>query len=64
MLKKKVKSLVLLGCLEKSNELESEATHFPYPKPKTNLARFLSDFRSLNKQLKCKLCPIPRINEI
>ena len=50
--------LVLLGFLEKSNN------YFSQNRPKMNQVCFLSDFRHLNKQLKCKLYPMTKINEI
>ena len=38
--------------------------HFPKPRPKSNRVRFISDFRNLNKQLKRKPYPMPKINEM
>ena len=64
MLKKEVGRLVLLGILEVANDSEWGAPSFDKPKPKSNLVRFLSDFRNLNKQLKQKPYPMPKTNEI
>ena len=40
------------------------APSFAQPKPKPNWVSFLSDFSNLNKQLKQKPYPIPKINEM
>ena len=64
MFKKKLKRLFLLGVLEKLYESEWGASSFAQPKPKTNHVRFISDFRSLNMQLKCKPYTMPNINEM
>ena len=56
--------LVLLGVLESSNVSEWRAPSFAQPKPKTNQARFRSDFRNLNKQLKRKSYTMLKINEM
>ena len=57
-------NLVLLEVLELTNNSEWGFTSFTQPKPKSNRVRFLSEFRTLNKQLNCKQCPIPKLNEI
>ena len=62
MLKKEVERLVLIGALEIANESEQGAPSFEQPKP--NWVRFISDFRNLNKQLKHKPYPTPKINEM
>ena len=62
MFKKEVEFLVLLVVLENSNDSEWGNPLFAQPKHKTNLAYFLSEFRNLNKQLKHKLYPMPKIN--
>ena len=54
--------LVLLGVLEKSNECEWGASSFAQPKPKTNLVQFISDFGNLNRQIKRKPYPMPKIS--
>ena len=64
MFKKEVESLVLLGVLEVENDSEWGAPYFAQPKNKSNRVRFLSDFRNLNKQLKRKPYPMPKINEM
>ena len=46
------------------NDSEWGAPSFAQPKTKTNRLRFLSDYRNLNKQLKPKLYPMLKINEI
>ena len=61
-IKKKVERLVLLGVPGIENDSEWWAPPFVQPKPK-NIVRFQSYFRNLNKQLKCKTYPIPKINE-
>ena len=40
------------------------APSFTQPKPKENWVRFLSVFRNLNNQLKCKPYPMPEINKV
>ena len=62
--KKEVECLVLLGVLKIANYSELGAPSFSQPKPKSNQVRFISDFRNLNKQLKCKPYPMPNINEM
>ena len=64
MIKKGVKHLVLLGVIEVSHGSEWGSPSFAQPEPKSNQVRFLSDFRNLNKQLKQKLYPIPKINDM
>ena len=64
MYKKEVKILVRLGVLEEANDSEWGAPSFAQPKTKTNLARFLSDFRNLNRQLERKPYPMPKITEM
>ena len=64
MFEKEVERLVLLVVPEVANGSEWGAPSFAQLKPKSNLVRFLSDFRNLNKQLKQKLYPMPKINEV
>ena len=64
MFKKEVDRLVLLGVSEVSNDSERGAPSFAQVKPKSNRVLLISDFRNLNKQLKRKLYPIPKINEM
>ena len=56
--------LVLLGVLGIEHESEWEGPSLVQPKPKTNLVRFLSEFRNLNNQLKRKSYPMLKINEM
>ena len=62
MFKKQVERLVLLGVLEVANDSEWGAPSFAQPKYKSNQVPFLSGFRNLNKQLKRKPYPMPKIN--
>ena len=64
MFKKEVEHVVIIWFLEKSNDLEWGALSFAQPKPETNLVHVLSDFRHLNKQLKCKLSPMIKSNKM
>ena len=64
MFKKEVKRLVSLWVLEEANDSKWGAPPFAQPKAKTNCVRFLSDFRNLNRQLKCKPYHMPKICEI
>ena len=64
MLRKGFEILVLLKVLEIANDSEWVAPSFTQPKLETNLVRFLSAFRDLNKQLQRKPYPMPNINEI
>ena len=64
MFKKEVERLVLLGFLKVINDSEWGAPYFAETKPKSNRARFLSDLRNLNKQLKRKYDPMPKNNEM
>ena len=57
-----VECLVLLGLLERANDLERGAPSFAQPKPKSNRVCFLSDFRNLNKNLRHKPYPMRKIN--
>ena len=54
MFKGEVEYLVLLGFLELANDSEWVAPSFEQPKPKSNQVHFVSDFRTLNKQLNQK----------
>ena len=58
-----VERLVLLEVLEVADDSEWGSPSFAQPKSKSNLV-FLSDFSNLNKQLKRKPYPMPKINEI
>ena len=46
------------------NDSEWGAPYFNKPKPKSNQVHFLSDFMNLNKKLKRKPYPMPKINDI
>ena len=59
MFRKEVERLVILGVPK-----EAGAPYFAQPKAKTNCVRFLSDFRNLNRYLKCNPYPILKIREI
>ena len=56
--------LVSLGVLEEVNDSGWGAPSFAQPKPKMNCFRLLTDFRNLNRKLKCKPYPIPKICEV
>ena len=62
MFKKEVERLILLGVIEIANDSEWGGPSFAQPKNKSNLVLFLSDFINLNKQLKQKPYPVPKIN--
>ena len=62
--KQEVEHLVILEVLELGKYSEWVAPYFEKPKPKSNQVHFLSEFRNLNKQLKQKKYPIPKINEM
>ena len=64
MLKKEAETLVSLGVLEEANYSKWVTLTFAQPKSKTNRLRFLSDFRSLNRQLKRKPYPVPKVREM
>ena len=55
---------MILEVLEEANDSEWGAPSFAQPKSKTNHVRFLSDFRKLNRKLKHKPYPMPKIREI
>ena len=61
---KEVERLVQLGFLEVANDSECRSPSFARPKPKSNLVRYLSEFRNQNKQLNQKPYPVPKINEM
>ena len=56
--------IVSLGVLDKSNESEWGDLYFAQPKPKTNRVQFLSNFRNLNRQIKCKPYQMPKISKM
>ena len=62
--KKDVERLIQLGVLEVAHDSEWGAPSFAWHKSKSNQVRFLSDFRNMNKQLKRKPYPMPKINEM
>ena len=64
LFKKEVERLFLLGVIEQANNLEWGAPYFAQPKPKSNQVSFISNFINIDKQLKCKTYPMPKINEI
>ena len=61
---KEVEILVSLGFLEEENDPDWEAPSFTHPKSKTNCVRFLSDFGNLNRKLKRKPHPMPKIPDM
>ena len=64
MIKNEVTCLILLRFLEEENDSERGSQSFAKPKHSTNQVRYLSDFKILNKNLKCKLHPMHRINKM
>ena len=62
-LKMEVERLVKLGVLRKVNNSEWAAPTFIIPK-KDGSVRFISDFRELNKGIKRKPYPIPKIQDL
>jgi len=61
--KNELDRLVRIGVLEKTGRAEWIAGTFIHPK-KDGRVRWLSDFRALNKALKRKVYPLPRIGDI
>ena len=61
-LRKEVKWLCKIGVLKKINQSEWGMLMFIIPK-KDQTVQFISDFRELNKQIKCKPFPISRIQD-
>ena len=64
MFRKEVERLVKLGILEEKNDSEWGAPSSSHPKEKTNRIIFLSEFRNLNRKLKRKPYPMPKIWEM
>ena len=64
MFKKEVERLFLPGVVEVANYSEWGAPYFTQPKPKSNRVNFISDLINLNKKLKQKPYPSPKINEM
>ena len=62
-LKKEVDRLCQLGVLKKVNRSQWAAPTFIIPK-KDETVRFISDFRELNKKIKRKPFPIPKIQDL
>jgi len=62
-LKAEVERLCKIGVLRKVNDSEWAAPTFIIPK-KDNTVRFISDFRQLNKCLKRKPYPLPKIQDL
>ena len=56
--------MVLLGVFEVENYSEWGYPSSAQPKPKLNWVRFLNNFINLNKKLKQKPHPMPKINEM
>ena len=59
-----METTVSLGILETENDSEWGAPYFVQPKLKTNRVKFLSRFRNLNRQIKHKPYPMPKISTI
>ena len=64
MFRKEVDILVLLGVIRETNDSQLGATSFAQLKTKTDHIRFLSSFWNLNRKLKRKPYPMPKIREI
>ena len=62
-LKKEIQRLVEIGVLKKVNRSEWAAPTFIIPK-KNYTVRVITDFRELNKQIKRKPFPIPKIHDL
>ena len=62
-LKVELDRLVKLGVLKQINNSEWAASTFIISK-KDATVRFISDFRELNKHIKCKPFPIPKIHDL
>ena len=61
--RKEIACLCCIGVLEKCNDSKWGAPTFIIPK-KNDTVCFISDFQELNKRLKRKLFPIPKINDL
>ena len=59
-----VEIICTVGVFQVSNDSEWGDLSFAYPKPNSNRVGFLSHLRNLNKQLKRKPYPMPKINEM
>ena len=64
MLIRKVDKLVSLSVIHHTNEYEQGDPYFAQPKPQKNWAQFLRNLRHLNRQLKRKPYPIPKVCEM
>ena len=62
-LKKEVDRLIKIGVLKKINNSQWAAPTFIIPKI-NGTVRFISDFRELNKTIKIKRFPIPKIQHL
>ena len=60
----KTKKLTRLEVLKEENGSEWGAPYFGKTKAKTICVRFLSGFWNLNRKLKCKPYPMPKIREM
>ena len=63
ILKIDVNRLINIGVLKRKNNSKWEAPTFVIPK-KNGIVHFISDFRKLNKRIKRKPFPIPKIQDL
>ena len=63
-LRAEVQRLCEIGVLTKVNDSEWGAPTWVIPKKDGNTVRFLSDFRELNKNIKRKPYPIPKVQDM
>ena len=64
MFRNEVEILVKIGVIKEANESEWGAPYFAQPKEETNRIIFLSGFWNLNRKLKCKPYPMPKIRKM
>ena len=64
MFKREGVSLIVLGVLEKENDPVWGAPYFSQSKAITDIVRLLSDFRNLNRQMRCKPHQMSKIRKM